>query len=106
MRISDWSSDVCSSDLRAAAAEREQAAQGGGTAGGDAAPAVPGQPAAGNSTAETTPQTTPAATAAGSQTPAAQASRAYANDNTGLNRLVGQVEIGRASGRERVCQYV
>ncbi|MFC3674138.1 putative metalloprotease CJM1_0395 family protein [Ferrovibrio xuzhouensis] len=71
---------------RAAAAEREQVTQGSGEA-GDAAPAVPGQPAAGNSTAAATP----AAATTGSQTPAARASSAYANDNAGLNRLVGQV---------------
>lgn len=70
---------------KAAAAAREQAAQGGGTS--DAAPPVPGQPATGNSATETTS----GPTTAGSQTPAARASTAYANDNAGLNRLVGQV---------------
>lgn len=70
---------------KAAAAAREQAAQGGGT--GDAAQPVPGQPATGNSATETTS----GATTTGSQTPAARASTAYANDNAGLNRLVGQV---------------
>jgi len=60
---------------RAAAAGRQQAAQATGPA---AAAGVPSGPA-------------PPPAAPGSQTPAARASSAYANDNAGLNRLVGQI---------------
>src|SRR3546814_2791097 len=40
MRISDWSSDVCSSDLRAAADHAEQAGGHGGDLGGTAGAAA------------------------------------------------------------------
>src|SRR3546814_9189356 len=65
MRISDWSSDVCSSDL------------GGG---GEAALA--------------------------GESVAAFDQRVGGADRLQLVQQCGQVEIGRASCRERVCQYV
>src|SRR3546814_20077876 len=83
MRISDWSSDVCSSDLLGVAAEHDV---------GTAPRHVRGD---------------------GHR---AQASRP--GDDLGLTRVVlgvedlvldtllGQEEIGRASCRERACQYV
>src|SRR3546814_1258146 len=75
MRISDWSSDVCSSDLRAAG-------QPGAATPGPGGAARPGYRLAG---------------AAPAAAPARLAGRA-------LRSL--QPEIGRASCRERVCQYV
>src|SRR3546814_9619335 len=68
MRISDWSSDVCSSDLLEAGARLEQRH---------------------GLTAQREPNRV-AALAVVQMPPA----------------LGGVVEIGRASGRERVCQYV
>src|SRR3546814_3302471 len=87
MRISDWSSDVCSSDLRSLS--------------------VPGMSCSMNSTTVTS---LPSAR----YTVHFQADDAAA-DHEQLLRHVGQLErvggvhhpqIGRASCRERVCQYV
>src|SRR3546814_5302988 len=71
MRISDWSSDVCSSDLAAAA------------------PAVLAGPEGGSGTA--------AVSACGCRT-------TLAATRGGIAMI--PPEIGRASCRERVCQYV
>src|SRR3546814_1297697 len=81
MRISDWSSDVCSSDLSAADSMRDL----GGTPAQCALAPPPGQ----------TSQQQQGQTAA----------------DPGVGRVIalpiGQLgEIGRASCRERVCQYV
>src|SRR3546814_3680801 len=81
MRISDWSSDVCSSDLLAAEREGEAAVLGvaaehrplGGAADGEEALAI------------------------------RQLDELRHDDAGGAE---GGVEIGRASCRERVCQYV
>src|SRR3546814_10966266 len=85
MRISDWSSDVCSSDLLARAAQRREDAEAAGVGEeiehariprhrGDGGPMV-----------------------------------ALVEEPAGLlplPRLGQKAEIGRASCRERVCQYV
>src|SRR3546814_7577287 len=82
MRISDWSSDVCSSDLeRAHPAERAGARAG----------ALQPRPGAVRLRGLARP---PGAAAQGRELHAAPA------------EAVRRVEIGRASCRERVCQYV
>lgn len=95
-------------DEKAKAAEQAQTQEGGAQQ-GDAAPAAGNGSAtetgaaAASGTAAGTAQgstaqgstapgsATQGSTVQGSETPAARASRAYANDNAGLNRLVGQV---------------
>src|SRR3546814_3613102 len=92
MRISDWSSDVCSSDLRLARACRVAPADAGGdrwacAAGG----VVRGEPAQGLPLARV-------------RRPAPHpALRRWAP--AGLTDW-RRIKIGRASCRERVCQYV
>src|SRR3546814_3889755 len=76
MRISDWSSDVCSSDL---------------------AVALP-------ATAASQPKS--ALTAAATGGVAVEPVRIQAEDYTSDNGGGLKKEIGRASCRERVCQYV
>src|SRR3546814_7454923 len=72
MRISDWSSDVCSSDLGSRRSRSPKPWRGGGRR---------SRPSA--------PQCCPAAA-----------------DRTYIPRREPLPEIGRASCRERVCQYV
>src|SRR3546814_3748622 len=86
MRISDWSSDVCSSDLRRGpprmpkpATKPDGVAERGEE---DDIPAVSGSPDASLT----------------------QDDSFTATSHAGLTYPWG--EIGRASGRERVCQYV
>src|SRR3546814_13478480 len=97
LRISDWSSDVCSSDLQAAGPELDLAL---GVVGrdvlddpathrlhvGDEAFALGGRPHHG-----------------GDPVDVLTAERVVAGDRPGLPQ---RLEVGRASGRERVCQYV
>src|SRR3546814_12688808 len=109
MRISDWSSDVGSSDLDRLAggaadaaiedagagvvvagtrlARRGRAGVAGGRSGGSRAvsPAWPGPDAAGRGR---------------------RGARRKAGARAALPARLCAVEIGRASGRERVCQYV
>src|SRR3546814_5307945 len=86
VRISDWSSDVCSSDLRV---EGARVPQPGRKARGAARGAV-----------------------AGGNAPAAADRRAARGRGEDRDRpraprgIDGSAEIGRASCRERVCQYV
>src|SRR3546814_4258131 len=84
MRISDWSSDVCSSDLRAPAGPDAAWPQRAVPAGAAALAACAGVPAG----------RLPA--------PGARAARLP----VGVGDAVCGLEIGRASCRERVCQYV
>src|SRR3546814_10814878 len=86
MRISDWSSDVCSSDLghRGNVCEIEPAAEGSGTA-----------------TRETSQSVRRCRF---EQRPAANAAQNRGSSQAFLRFFNGQ--IGRASCRERVCQYV
>src|SRR3546814_2035793 len=86
MRISDWSSDVCSSDLAPAAGESGPAGRGVGVVGGGAARGCEG---------------------------VGVGRLRDRQDIGGTDRrdlvvdVVGDAgEIGRASCRERVCQYV
>src|SRR3546814_9026613 len=88
MRISDWSSDVCSSDLTLAGRKLRLAVPTGAPGAASAAAKAP----AGCSLA--TPLAAPLAA------PIAAAGRAAIAEH----RL--EAEIGRASCRERVCQYV
>src|SRR3546814_4500875 len=85
MRISDWSSDVCSSDLDRCPAPHDRAIDGGVEGAGEGVrrhfrepPAGPVEPGALRDQAAVEPVAEVGAT----------------------------VEIGRASCRERVCQYV
>src|SRR3546814_15906581 len=82
MRISDWSSDVCSSDLRMRRRWDQPSAVSAATADGGAATAQPDRRGGG---------------CRGKAWP-----RGVEVEND-MGRLV---EIGRASCRERVCQYV
>src|SRR3546814_5520808 len=89
MRISDWSSDVCSSDLTGSTHRRNPLRRGAlGAVGAGAARLVAGH--------------------------SRDLSTAAADDGVSPDRLVGVLpqlaavspQIGRASCRERVCQYV
>src|SRR3546814_1004854 len=100
MRISDWSSDVCSSDLQNAA-ELERIAgrpvQLGGSADAvrtDVARATAGGRIALRAIIARRQRIVEVARRAGGARAAADRAEAAA------------LEIGRASGRERVCQYV
>src|SRR3546814_1387555 len=81
MRISDWSSDVCSSDLRDGPMRRRSAMRWSWRQGRQR-PSSPGSGSAGSARGE----------------------RACLVDVLGEVDLLP--EIGRASCRERVCQYV
>src|SRR3546814_7542363 len=87
MRISDWSSDVCSSDLGA---------------GARAGQALPRQRRGARSAADGA-----AMAAASAGEPAAGHRRRRRLERRGQGRPGGlRRQIGRASCRERVCQYV
>src|SRR3546814_2569318 len=99
MRISDWSSDVCSSDLKSGApgdagAESRMGGQRGGIEGRDAAPAT-GHALLPQEGVGLIPQAAKGGAAA---------LRRHHVDVEVPGGLAGQ--IGRASCRERVCQYV
>src|SRR3546814_17959756 len=115
MRISDWSSDVCSSDLGAAAGDSEAAAaatKSDITASTDTpAPTIriPVWPVARKSAAIERRRNSRSNASAVYILPTAQSAP------TVINRLPGRrsnppiakrcVEFGRASGGERVCEY-
>src|SRR3546814_10036467 len=82
MRISDWSSDVCSSDLAAPAAAQVRTIDPNAAIDSDL----------GTPPAPTTTQDAPTATLSNTQS--------YPDPDAYPQ------EIGRASCRERVCQYV
>src|SRR3546814_2516472 len=84
MRISDWSSDVCSSDLPDAV-DDGLSASGGDVAG--QGPASPGRRAE-------------------HRLPVIAVDFAVHQVHRGSADEAGDEEIGRASCRERVCQYV
>src|SRR3546814_12758118 len=96
MRISDWSSDVCSSDLSLAACSSvpldESASSGSGTGTGG-----------GSSTGQVMDPFNP-------QSPLAQQRSVYFEFDSYTvpeqYRNVVDMQIGRASCWERVCQYV
>src|SRR3546814_13327435 len=86
MRISDWSSDVCSSDLAAA---RRMAAPDHRGAGG----------------VGPRPSRSPVGALRG-QPDRPQIERPPRSRHRDLREVEGADQIGRASCRERVCQYV
>src|SRR3546814_18890334 len=90
MRISDWSSDVCSSDLVEAA--REAFGEGRFIL----------KPNRGGKGLGVQPFVDADALAASVASPAFEEPR----DGIHLLQEHVETEIGRASGRERVCQYV
>src|SRR3546814_7523632 len=93
MRISDWSSDVCSSDLL------WQHRTAGSVPGGPAR--TPGGiPDAGQRAQR---RRAMAARIRGLPKPGARAAPEHAAGYPGIRAVA---EIGRASGRERACQYV
>src|SRR3546814_1282272 len=107
MRISDWSSDVCSSDLQAFAPPRASARAPGGVMGFVSLADAVDQ--------ADPPQGADVPRTAGLPSPdAVAAARARKDDPLGAikadvsDRLAPAAtrEIGRASCRERVCQYV
>src|SRR3546814_14541253 len=89
MRISDWSSDVCSSDL-------DDAERGGGGATGQSGDRYPRALSGADAGAQ---RINPCVIANGAK----QSRAVYAG--AGLPRRL-RLQIGRASCRERVCQYV
>src|SRR3546814_14802382 len=99
MRISDWSSDVCSSDLAARAARDRATAQA-------RAPVASAQKAANDLTRYQALQKLDPAAVAGQQLDQARAqARTTAAEAAAANQAI-EGEIGRASCRERGCQYV
>src|SRR3546814_6115660 len=94
MRISDWSSDVCSSDLRAADHEFFQVAE-------ERALAMHGIKAFGFGLGEMRH-----ARSNDLESGALDARDNLADDILGNDIRLENREIGRASCRERVCQYV
>src|SRR3546814_20325357 len=106
MRISDWSSDVCSSDLGSA---RNLPAQGNSAGSGSdrSVDRNQNETPANNSGREAPNSQKDKSGADGDDRSARNDSNA--NDNGGAdrsNRDAPPEEIGRASGRERGCQYV
>src|SRR3546814_12899687 len=97
MRISDWSSDVCSSDLRAFALAPPPAKAGGGWEG---VPTVCDDPNG------TPPQPVRPASTAGVRSSAREPVARKRVSSPPAFAGEGAKEIGRASCRERVCQYV
>src|SRR3546814_11509870 len=98
MRISDWSSDVCSSDLQQRA--RRVAIAEGGDAGDVRRGGAKGGDGGGNVGAarlETAVATVAVADTAAVETKDGMACR---------GDPLAEHQIGRASCRERVCQYV
>src|SRR3546814_2070067 len=95
MRISDWSSDVCSSDLiLISAGEHDSLRQ--------AAPTAQRIPLTPDGVVELD-----ALAALLEDAPAGSlVSVMLANNETGVIQPIAEVEIGRASCRESVCQYV
>src|SRR3546814_16604201 len=116
MRISDWSSDVCSSDLaKAAAATLDIALTARGEHGGEPVPmcGVPVHAAesylarlirAGHRVAIAEQVETPAEAKARGGSKALVARDIVRFVTAGTHTEESQ--LGRASGRERVCQYV
>src|SRR3546814_4160045 len=100
MRISDWSSDVCSSDLMP---PRKRF----GRAKGESVKVADRAGKQQETEKERSGQPSPAAAAG----PARSDQDRFENGGQRQScrqraHPFGQVEIGRASGRERVCQYV
>src|SRR3546814_11683478 len=102
MRISDWSSDVCSSDL--AAARQGQSPSTTPAQGQGASPDTVGNQNGAATAALMAPRTLVAASAAQGEQPAGQAARRFGE--TLFGSLGSTLETGRASRRERVGQYV
>src|SRR3546814_20642770 len=116
MRISDWSSDVCSSDLRGLACRQPAEHQPGAEGAGEGQRRRLG-PECGRD-----PEMRQADGAGEAETDADQPAEAADNQRLDVALqhdvetpragrhtdadLAGAVEIGRASGRARVCQYV
>src|SRR3546814_826564 len=105
MRISDWSSDVCSSDLKLELAALDKAADHGGrmidVSGKDRHGGLPGR------------LSVPAEELlslvrvyVGMIVDAVKAALAQTSPELSRDTLDDGVKIGRASCRERVCQYV
>src|SRR3546814_16221359 len=100
MRISDWSSDVCSSDLEAMLPEYGELGLIKQPTGGGIATAAP-------SNAYPTIDGDWMLIAANSEPLFAKLARLMeAPEMIDDPRFIGNAEIGRASCRERVCQYV
>src|SRR3546814_2909061 len=119
MRISDWSSDVCSSDLSSAGDDEIRVGDSGGL-GGDDLPQIAGDALAtgedgdafasnfvasvdGNTTGEHSAGNDTITAGDGGWFIAGDALASGRNGNASVNN---NAEIGRASCRERVCQYV
>src|SRR3546814_2672346 len=98
MRISDWSSDVCSSDLQHPIADGRPRQDDAGEDGEDGQDDRLGADSAGHGPPE----------AAGRRFEAdiAKDLDQLATDQVVALGKAAELKIGRASGRERVCQYV
>src|SRR3546814_3447784 len=98
MRISDWSSDVCSSDLeRFCVKRRREAGEGRGLRGREEAPGNGGEVPARAHRLEVDTHCPP---------PCDRQQRPILAVREIEAQVVPGAEIGRASCRERVCQYV
>src|SRR3546814_11908613 len=116
MRISDWSSDVCSSDLLKVAKELKVPMLTGGSTGAIATDAnTPGDPWFFRFFADSTGQGNDTANAIINKFHAKRVAilhdttgygTALAKQTTDVVKAAGGAKIGRASCRERVCQYV
>src|SRR3546814_13917223 len=99
MRISDWSSDVCSSDLLFAVSVLRKIAEVHREARGDSAAAAD---------AEALAAEVEAALKRHALIPDGKGGQVWAYEIDGFGNWIFMDDdrIGRASGRERVCQYV
>src|SRR3546814_16333941 len=106
MRISDWSSDVCSSDLAATGEVISAEELGGADTHGRKSGVV--DHVAENDEHALTIVRDIVSTLPANRTPdiALADPRPPRHPTEALYGIIPQDEIGRASGRERVCQYV
>src|SRR3546814_1059856 len=107
MRISDWSSDVCSSDLDSAILFRSPTERPQGWFGVvHADPQVPALPELIEDFSEASGAYLVGGLIAGRGARPQWAGKAAEGSMSGVVFSEAQPEIGRASCRERVCQYV
>src|SRR3546814_13397655 len=114
MRISDWSSDVCSSDLPVEQGVTTSLGNNFDTGGGDPCDVrgvYRNGPNGAQVAALCVAQGIPATDIGtwqvnGTGVPSLISGNLDLKEETGDSITIGAVEIGRASCRERVCQYV
>src|SRR3546814_16625326 len=105
MRISDWSSDVCSSDLSIWTGEGQDDVSGGALAVGSDSLATVVNTADATGVNHASAGSDRIDTGDGTDVMAGDALATQAGSTAAVSNLATG-EIGRASCRERVCQYV